>query len=156
MAADAAEAAYSDDGLAHMPFRMFVAVTWLCGAAAAAAAPLGPALIEAGGLGTFKPTAIGPTRVQVPNGVVDILVDSEKAGVAAAKKYLAYFQGPLLPASAHRSNCADQQVLRGYDFSCGVGALPQRVPASYAAPHSRADAPVCLGRAFLGPAALLL
>ncbi len=31
--------------------------------------------------------------MQVPNGVIDILVDDEAAAVAAAKQYLGYFQG---------------------------------------------------------------
>jgi biotin carboxyl carrier protein/acetyl-CoA carboxylase beta subunit len=32
----------------------------------------GPAMIEGGGLGVFRPEEIGPMSVQVPNGVVDI------------------------------------------------------------------------------------
>jgi len=54
----------------------------------------GPAMIEGGGLGVFRPEDIGPLDVQVPNGVVDIAVRSEEEAVAVAKKYLSYFQAP--------------------------------------------------------------
>ncbi|MGL4287865.1 MAG: biotin carboxylase N-terminal domain-containing protein, partial [Phreatobacter sp.] len=55
----------------------------------------GPAMIEGGGLGVFKPEEVGPMSVQAPNGVVDILVKDEAAAVAAARQYLSYFQGPV-------------------------------------------------------------
>ncbi|MGE3143592.1 MAG: carboxyl transferase domain-containing protein, partial [Hyphomonadaceae bacterium] len=55
----------------------------------------GPAMIEGGGLGVFKPEEVGPMDVQVPNGVVDIAVKDEAEAVAVAKKYLSYFQGAL-------------------------------------------------------------
>ena len=67
----------------------------------------GPAMIEGGGLGVFTPEEVGPMAVQVPNGVVDLLVADEAAAVAAAKQYLAYFQGPTTEWSA-----ADQEALR--------------------------------------------
>ena len=54
----------------------------------------GPAMIEGGGLGVFRPEEVGPTSVQVPNGVVDLPVEDEAEAVAVAKRYLAYFQGP--------------------------------------------------------------
>ena len=53
----------------------------------------GPALIEGGGLGVFRPEEVGPMDVQVPNGVVDIAVGDEEEAVDAAKQYLSYFQG---------------------------------------------------------------
>jgi acetyl/propionyl-CoA carboxylase alpha subunit/acetyl-CoA carboxylase carboxyltransferase component len=53
----------------------------------------GPAMIEGGGLGVVPPGAVGPMSVQVPNGVVDVLVDDEAAAVAAARRYLSYFGG---------------------------------------------------------------
>ncbi|HEX5479908.1 MAG TPA: carboxyl transferase domain-containing protein, partial [Dehalococcoidia bacterium] len=68
----------------------------------------GPAMIEGGGLGVFRPEEVGPMAVQVPNGVVDIAVEDEAAAVRAAKQYLSYFQGP-----ASRWECADQRLLRG-------------------------------------------
>ena len=53
----------------------------------------GPAMVEGGGLGVFKPEQIGPSEVQSANGVIDLLVDDEAAAVAAARQYLSYFQG---------------------------------------------------------------
>ena len=55
----------------------------------------GPAMIEGGGLGIFKPEEVGPMSVQRPNGVVDIAVVDEAEAVAVAKRYLSYFQGPM-------------------------------------------------------------
>jgi acetyl/propionyl-CoA carboxylase alpha subunit len=67
----------------------------------------GPAMIEGGGLGRFRPEEIGPSHVQWGNGVIDILVKDEAQAVAAARRYLSYFQGPLA-----RWECADQRLLR--------------------------------------------
>lgn len=53
----------------------------------------GPAMIEGGGLGIVNAHDIGPIGVQSRNGVVDIRVADEQSAVAAAKKYLAFFQG---------------------------------------------------------------
>src|SRR5207302_3603851 len=55
----------------------------------------GPAMIEGGGLGVFRPDEIGPMSIQVPNGVVDITVADEAEAVAVAKRYLSYFQGSV-------------------------------------------------------------
>ncbi len=52
----------------------------------------GPAMVEGGGLGVFKPEQIGPSAVQHGNGVIDILVDNEAEAVAAARHYLSFFQ----------------------------------------------------------------
>jgi len=54
----------------------------------------GPAMIEGGGLGVYTPEEVGPMDFQVPNGVVDILVEDEDEAVDVAKRYLSYFQGP--------------------------------------------------------------
>lgn len=67
----------------------------------------GPAMIEGGGLGIFKPEDVGPMSVQVPNGVVDIAVKDEAEAVAAAKKLLSYFQGTTTDWT-----CPDQRKLR--------------------------------------------
>ena len=67
----------------------------------------GPAMVEGGGLGVFAPEDIGPIDVQTRSGVVDIAVRDEAEAVAAAKRYLAYFQGPLKEWSA-----PDQRRLR--------------------------------------------
>ncbi|MFK7828422.1 MAG: acyl-CoA carboxylase subunit beta [Congregibacter sp.] len=53
----------------------------------------GPAMIEGGGLGSFKPQDIGPSASQSLNGVIDLLVADEAAATAMAKRILWYFQG---------------------------------------------------------------
>jgi acetyl-CoA carboxylase carboxyltransferase component len=55
----------------------------------------GPAMVEGGGLGLYAPEQIGPSAVQSANGVIDVLVDDEGQAVAAAKRYLSFFQGRL-------------------------------------------------------------
>ena len=67
----------------------------------------GPAMIEGGGLGVYKPDEVGPMAVQVPNGVVDIAVADEAEAVAVARQYLSYFQGTVADW-----DCADQRKLR--------------------------------------------
>jgi acetyl/propionyl-CoA carboxylase alpha subunit/acetyl-CoA carboxylase carboxyltransferase component len=67
----------------------------------------GPAMVEGGGLGVFRPDEIGPIKVMQANGTIDVLVEDEAEAVAVAKKYLSYFQGPLADWT-----CADQRLLR--------------------------------------------
>ncbi len=67
----------------------------------------GPAMIEGGGLGVFKPEQIGPSRVQHANGVIDVLVDDEAGAVQAARHYLSFFQGRISQWST-----PDQRLLR--------------------------------------------
>jgi acetyl/propionyl-CoA carboxylase alpha subunit/acetyl-CoA carboxylase carboxyltransferase component len=67
----------------------------------------GPAMIEGGGLGVFRPEEVGPMSVQVPNGVVDVAVADEAEAVKVARQYLSYFQGPLKDWTA-----PDQRLLR--------------------------------------------
>jgi acetyl/propionyl-CoA carboxylase alpha subunit len=67
----------------------------------------GPAMIEGGGLGVYKPEDVGPSHVQAPNGVIDVLVEDEVQAVDAAKRYLSYFQGPIKDWTA-----SDQRLLR--------------------------------------------
>jgi len=67
----------------------------------------GPAMIEGGGLGAIAAEAVGPVGTQSRNGVVDIVVPDEVAAVDVAKRYLAYFQGPVKDWS-----CADSRRLR--------------------------------------------
>ena len=55
----------------------------------------GPAMIEGGGLGRVQADEVGPVSVQGPNGVIDLQVADEAAAVAAARRYLGYFQGAL-------------------------------------------------------------
>ena len=67
----------------------------------------GPAMIEGGGLGVFRPEEVGPIDVQVANGVVDLPVADEIEAVEVARRYLSYFQGPLT-----EWDCDDQRELR--------------------------------------------
>ncbi len=67
----------------------------------------GPAMIEGGGLGIFKPEEVGPMDVQVPNGVVDVAAKDEAEAVEVSKKLLSYFQGPT-----DNWSCQDQRKLR--------------------------------------------
>ena len=48
----------------------------------------GPAMIEAAGLGTFSPEAIGPAAEQAQIGLIDILVADEAQAVAVARGWL--------------------------------------------------------------------
>lgn len=66
----------------------------------------GPAMIEGGGLGTFKATEIGPIEVQTSNGTVDIVVDDEAHAAKVAVKVLSYFQ----KAAKGQPNSSDWQA----------------------------------------------
>jgi acetyl/propionyl-CoA carboxylase alpha subunit/acetyl-CoA carboxylase carboxyltransferase component len=87
----------------------------------------GPAMIEGGGLGVFKPEQIGPSHVQHANGVIDVLVDDERQAVAAARQYLAYFQGAVSQWSAPDSrvlrNLVPENRLRVYDTRAAMTGL---------------------------------
>jgi acetyl-CoA carboxylase carboxyltransferase component len=48
----------------------------------------GPAMIEGGGLGVYKPEDIGPFDVQHKNGVIDVRVEDEVEAVKVAKQVL--------------------------------------------------------------------
>jgi acetyl-CoA carboxylase carboxyltransferase component len=87
----------------------------------------GPAMVEGGGLGTFPPEAIGPMDVQVPNGVVDVLVPDEAAAVVVAKQYLGYFLGPAETWEAPDPEAARSVVpearLKVYDVRRAIEAI---------------------------------
>ena len=79
----------------------------------------GPAMVEGGGLGVFKPEQIGPSDIQHGNGVIDVLVDGEVQAVAVARHYLSFFQGAQTdwkapPAEALR-HVVPENRLRAYD-----------------------------------------
>ncbi len=80
----------------------------------------GPAMIEGGGLGIYTPEEVGPMSVQVPNGVVDILVKDEDEAVEVAKKYLSYFQGAVsawdAPDQRRLRHAVPENRLRLYDM----------------------------------------
>ncbi|MDB5070315.1 MAG: carbamoyl-phosphate synthase large subunit [Candidatus Eremiobacteraeota bacterium] len=67
----------------------------------------GPAMIEGGGLGTYRPEEIGPVSDQAPNGVIDVVAENETDATEIARKYLSYFQGAVAEWT-----CADQRELR--------------------------------------------
>jgi len=68
----------------------------------------GPAMIEGGGLGVYRPEEVGPIEDQVASGVVDVAVEDEVEAVAVAKRYLGYFTDPR----RDDWDCADQRWLR--------------------------------------------
>jgi acetyl-CoA carboxylase carboxyltransferase component len=87
----------------------------------------GPAMVEGGGLGVFKPEQIGPSGVQHGNGVIDILVDNEAQAVTAARHYLSCFQGTQTewqapPAEALRHVVPENRV-RVYDTRAAMQGL---------------------------------
>ncbi len=87
----------------------------------------GPAMVEGGGLGVFKPEQIGPSAVQHGNGVIDILVDNEEQGVSAARHYLSCFQGAQTewqapPAEALRQVVPENRV-RVYDTRAAMQGI---------------------------------
>jgi acetyl-CoA carboxylase carboxyltransferase component len=87
----------------------------------------GPAMVEGGGLGVFKPEQIGPSDVQHGNGVIDILVDNEAQAVSAARHYLLCFQGAQTkwqapPAEALR-HVVPENRLRVYDTRAAMQGI---------------------------------
>ena len=68
----------------------------------------GPAMIEGGGLGSYRPEDIGPSEVQSSNGVIDVLVEDEAEAVRTARECLAHFGSEPLAGGEH----ADQRLLR--------------------------------------------
>lgn len=87
----------------------------------------GPAMVEGGGLGVFKPEEIGPSAVQHANGVIDVLVDDEAQAVAAARQYLSFFQGAVSDAPAPDAmalrDVVPENRLRVYDTRLAMNAL---------------------------------
>jgi acetyl-CoA carboxylase carboxyltransferase component len=87
----------------------------------------GPAMVEGGGLGVFKPEQIGPSAVQHSNGVIDILVDNEAQAVTTARHYLSCFQGAQSewqapPAEALRHVVPENRV-RVYDTRAAMQGI---------------------------------
>jgi len=87
----------------------------------------GPAMVEGGGLGVFKPEQIGPAGVQHGNGVIDVLVDDEAHAVAAARHYLSFFQGPLkaltAPDPLALRDVVPENRLRVYDTLAAITGM---------------------------------
>ena len=87
----------------------------------------GPAMVEGGGLGVFKPEQIGPSAVQHDNGVIDILVAGETEAVAAARHYLSFFQGRVAdwqaPDALALRDAVPENRLRVYDTRAVMAAI---------------------------------
>ncbi len=87
----------------------------------------GPAMVEGGGLGVFKPEQIGPSNVQHGNGVIDILVADETEAVAAARHYLSFFQGPVkdwqAPEALALRDVVPENRLRVYDTRAAINGI---------------------------------
>ena len=87
----------------------------------------GPAMIEGGGLGVFKPEQVGPSGVQHGNGVIDVLVDDEAAAVVAARHYLSFFQGRVqafdAPDPLALRDVVPENRLRVYDSRAALRGI---------------------------------
>jgi acetyl-CoA carboxylase carboxyltransferase component len=87
----------------------------------------GPAMVEGGGLGRFKPEDIGPSDVQQTNGVIDVLVDDEAQAVAAARHYLSFFTGRqdawTAPDALALRDVVPENRLRVYDSTAAMQGL---------------------------------
>ena len=87
----------------------------------------GPAMVEGGGLGVFRPEDIGPSDVQARNGVIDILVEDEAEAVQVAKRYLSYFQGRFkdwkAPDQRRMRHIVPENRLRVYEIRDVIATL---------------------------------
>ena len=73
----------------------------------------GPAMIEGGGLGIFRPEEIGPLDVQMRNGVVDVAVEDEAAAVERREEVSRVFSGIASPNGvAPISGCCAESFRR--------------------------------------------
>ena len=87
----------------------------------------GPAMVEGGGMGVFRPEDIGPADVQHRNGVIDILVDNEAQAVAATRQALGYFQGVqaagAAPDTRSLRDVVPENRVRAYDTRAALHGL---------------------------------
>ncbi|MGN2639158.1 carboxyl transferase domain-containing protein [Nocardia takedensis] len=87
----------------------------------------GPAMIEGGGLGVFRPEDIGPIQVQRRNGVVHLAAADEADAVALARRYLTYFQGEAARWEAPDPRLARHVVpedrLRAFDIRAAIESV---------------------------------
>ena len=99
----------------------------------------GPAMIEGGGLGKFKPEDIGPIEVQTTNGVVDIACADEREATAAARQLLGFFQGVSAQWTAldqrHLRHLIPENRLRVYDVRTVIHALADEGSVLELRPH---------------------
>ena len=87
----------------------------------------GPAMIEGGGLGEYRPEDIGPIDVQRRNGVVGLVARDEAHAVSLAKQYLSYFQGKLddwaAPDPRRARHVVPENRLRAYDVHHAIESV---------------------------------
>lgn len=87
----------------------------------------GPAMVEGGGLGAWRPEDIGPAAVQHANGVIDVLVDDVAQAVEAARRYLAFFQGAVdtfeAPGPLALRDLVPENRLRVYDSRAALRGI---------------------------------
>ncbi|MFJ9541144.1 carboxyl transferase domain-containing protein [Streptomyces sp. NPDC101225] len=119
----------------------------------------GPAMIEGGGLGVYRPEEVGPLSVQVPNGVVDIAVADEAEAVRAARRYLSYFQGARGSWEAPDRRLLRQVVpenrRRAYDMRTAVAGFADAGSVLELRPGFGAGVLTCLVRVEGRPLGLL-
>jgi acetyl-CoA carboxylase carboxyltransferase component len=87
----------------------------------------GPAMVEGGGLGSYRPEDIGPSSVQHANGVIDVLVEDEAQAVREARRYLSYFQGAVASFDAPDADAlrgvVPENRLRVYDSRAAIDGI---------------------------------
>lgn len=87
----------------------------------------GPAMIEGGGLGVYRPEDIGPIDVQRRNGVVGLVARDEAHAVSLAKQYLSYFQGSVddweAPDPRLARHVVPENRLRAYDVRRAIESV---------------------------------
>jgi acetyl/propionyl-CoA carboxylase alpha subunit/acetyl-CoA carboxylase carboxyltransferase component len=87
----------------------------------------GPAMIEGGGLGAYRPEDIGPIDIQRRNGVVGLVARDEAHAVSLAKQYLSYFLGKLddweAPDPRHARHVVPENRLRAYDVHHAIESI---------------------------------
>jgi acetyl/propionyl-CoA carboxylase alpha subunit len=87
----------------------------------------GPAMIEGGGLGQYRPEDIGPIDVQRRNGVVGLAARDEAHAVSLAKQYLSYFQGRLsdwaAPDPREARHVVPENRLQAYDVHHAIDSV---------------------------------
>jgi acetyl/propionyl-CoA carboxylase alpha subunit len=87
----------------------------------------GPAMIEGGGLGEYRPEDIGPIDLQRRNGVVGLVARDEAHAVSLAKQYLSYFQGKFddweAPDPRRARHVVPENRLRAYDVHHAIESV---------------------------------
>ncbi len=87
----------------------------------------GPAMIEGGGLGVYRPEDIGPIDLQRRNGVVGLVARDEAHAVSLAKRYLSYFGASVgdwaAPDPRLSRHVVPQNRLRAYDVHRAIESV---------------------------------